>query len=145
QHGERPLAPPVPNRVGDVRPLARRPRRDRIEAAYVEKVGDVRDYPRPARLDEQIVVEAFDVAIDDVGLRSKHRNQRLERAPLLGVSDPVDRGQEVVQVGGCRHAWFTFTPSEAKVRSCAAWTTPPSIRACSDGRSTFTCGVSPVR
>ena len=64
---------------------------------------------------------------------------------FLGVSDPVDRGQEVVQIGGRRHAWFTFTPSAATVRSCAAWTTPPSIRACSDGRSAFTCGVSPVR
>src|SRR4051812_22402500 len=143
QHGERPLAPPVADRVGDVRPLARRPGRDRVQAAYVEKVGDVRNDPRPARLDEQIVVEAFDVAVDDVGLRRKYRRERLERAPFLGVSDPVDRRQKVVQIGGRRHAWFTFTPSAALVRRGAAWATPPPIPARRGGRGAVTRGGSP--
>ncbi len=113
EHRQRPLAAAVVDRLGDVGPRAdldRRPqvgpdqiREDRCRRVLVadapgvvqevvrHEIADVRDDPAPARLDEQVVPQTCDVALDDVDLARHDPEQRAQRETLVGVLLAMDR------------------------------------------------------
>ena len=73
---ERALAPAPADRAGDVAPD-----RGRIagEVRRAEQVRDVRDRPRVARLDEEVVVERLDVLVDGAERLLEQREQGAQR------------------------------------------------------------------
>src|SRR5262249_4393632 len=98
EHRDGALPPPVAERVRDVCAQAPGARPDRVQAAHAEQVADVGDDPRVARLDEPVLVEALDVALDDVRLALEHFEQRLEGTAALDVAHAVERREELVEL-----------------------------------------------
>ena len=67
-------------------------------------VAEIRHRPVVAGLDEEVVVKALQVLLDQPSLPCEHRHQRPERFAALQVALPDDRGQQFVEfVGGEAH------------------------------------------
>ena len=109
EHGQRPLAPSVRERVGDVAAHAAGLRADRVEPPHAEQFADVGDDPGVAGLDEPVLVELLDVALDELALALEDVQQRLERVAVLDVAGAVDRRQQLVEVGRRGHDAVTVT------------------------------------
>lgn len=93
---ERALAPAQRDRVGDV---GAKRARIALQVRAAEQVGQVRDDPVVAGVDEQVVVELRDVVVQRAeGLLDRGEvGAQLVRRRLLGVADTIDLGQPVEQ------------------------------------------------
>ena len=70
-----------------------------------DQVTQIGDDPVLAGLDEPVLVEPVDIALDDVDLFGDHLQKRAERKPQFGVALAMDNGQQVEEaVRGMFHA-----------------------------------------
>ena len=131
EHRQRALAAPVGDRLGDVRPAAH----GVAQRIVADEVADVRDHPRAARLDEQVVVELRNVALDDVDLLGDDPQQGAQDVALVGVLVAVDGREQLEEAVVDGH----FLPPP-KILMMSKLTTPPTA-------PPFVCGMTetPVR
>ena len=100
QHRHGALAAPVVDRLGDVDPGLGS---GVVQQVVGDQVTEVGHDPCLAGLDEEVVPEPVDVLAQDLGLLADHPQQRLQRPALLGVLEPVQRREQLVEpVGGDR-------------------------------------------
>jgi hypothetical protein len=107
EQGQGALAAPGRDGVGDVaareaqltvgHAVSRKPDARAGGRLKAEEVGQIGNYPWLAGLDEPVVVETIDVPLDDRDLLRDHLQQRPQRLVALGVAQPVDSRQQVVE------------------------------------------------
>ena len=101
EDGQRPLAPPVVDRLGHVQPLAAS-----VEVGHQvgrQQVADVRDDPVVAGLDRLVFPHPVDAAPQRRGLGADPVHQLAQRSigiELVRVERAIDRRQQVPQLVG---------------------------------------------
>ena len=101
QHVRGAFAAAIRQRVGDVGALTESGRWRGIQAAHAEQIADVGHEPIDGRFDEPVVVQFIDVGFDGLQLFTDHRQQRAQRLTLIGIAQPIERGQQVVELILC--------------------------------------------
>ena len=110
EQGECPLATAVADGVGQFAPRHEEPVTQcpfgscdgsrlpsLVHGPVTDQVGDVRNDPVLARLDEPVFVELLDIVLDDVGLLGDDPKQAAERLARLGVADTDIGRQQIVE------------------------------------------------
>ena len=76
-----------------------------VQHAIADEVPDVRRNPLRAGLDELVVVQLVDLLREHLDLTGKHLDELAQHPAVLGVSQPVDDGQQMVEPIGDRQFW----------------------------------------
>ena len=97
KHRGRPLGLAIAEHVGDEAAHPRFAAAYVLQPARADQGGDIGYHPRLAGLDEPIVIELVDVALDDVELFGEQGGQGLERPARFRVSVPMMLRKEVEQ------------------------------------------------
>ena len=71
-----------------------------VHGLVVDQAADVGDHPVGAGLDEPVLVERGDVLLDDVHLLGDDAQEGLQRIALIGVAEPIDDGNQLVEAIG---------------------------------------------
>src|SRR5205085_624333 len=98
EHGGCAFAPPVGERVRDLRAIAETGSGPSEQTARTDQIADVRHNPFGARLDELIVIELRQVLFEHADLFGDDRKQRLERFALFRVARAIDGRQQRVEL-----------------------------------------------
>src|SRR5262249_27634686 len=110
-----------------------------------DQVGDVRQYPRLARLHELVVEQPVEVGLQHADLVGDHAEQRLQRQPLLRVADAVDRRQQAVNsVGVELHGLTSMSSATPSARVSSSAGRSPSSALPSAGASAGRYDCSPM-
>src|SRR5262249_37433437 len=132
QHGCRPFAAAVAERVSDEGAGAEGPSADRLQPTDAQEVADIRRHPFLARLDEPVLIKPGDVGVQSAKFGFEDGHEGAQRFALFAVTDTVDRGEQVVETAGRgTHGCISvkMIPAGLAIRSCAGRMLPPSLRA----------------
>ena len=104
-------------------PSSRRALGQCADRRVADERADIGHDPVLARLDEPVFVEAGDVLFDHADLLGDDAQQRAQRRALIGVAQPVDDGDEIVEAVGVVHHRLSLTPlpeTRSACRGCPA-------------------------